>query len=129
MALPSRQLLGSCERPCCSHDCDAKETIMRKRLSAAMFVLSATAAAAVIVAGIDRTSAQGPAQKTALTTALMTPWGEPDLQGIWTDETDTPLQRPAKYATQEFFTPEQRAEIDRARADLLARERDRTERG
>jgi hypothetical protein len=22
-----------------------------------------------------------------------TPWGEPDLQGIWTDETDMPLQR------------------------------------
>jgi hypothetical protein len=25
--------------------------------------------------------------------ALKTPWGEPDLQGIWTDESDTPLQR------------------------------------
>ena len=25
-----------------------------------------------------------------------TAWGEPDLQGIWTDETNTPLQRPAK---------------------------------
>jgi hypothetical protein len=36
--------------------------------------------------------------------ALKTPWGEPDLQGIWTDEFDTPLQRPAKYADQEFFT-------------------------
>jgi hypothetical protein len=27
-------------------------------------------------------------------------WGEPDLQGIWTDEFDTPFQRPAKYANQ-----------------------------
>ena len=27
---------------------------------------------------------------------LKTPWGEPDLQGIWTDEYQTPLQRPAK---------------------------------
>src|SRR4051812_7399774 len=35
--------------------------------------------------------------------ALKTPWGEPDLQGIWTVETDTLLQRPAKYANQEFF--------------------------
>jgi hypothetical protein len=26
-------------------------------------------------------------------------WGEPDLQGIWTDEFDTPFQRPAKYRT------------------------------
>jgi len=38
-------------------------------------------------------------------TALKTPWGESDhLQGIWTAEFDTPLQRSAKYANQEFFT-------------------------
>jgi hypothetical protein len=48
-----------------------------------------------------------------------TPWGEPDLQGIWTDETDTPLQRPAKYTNQEFFTEAQRAELDEARAALF----------
>jgi hypothetical protein len=58
---------------------------------------------------------------------LKTPWGEPDLQGIWTDEYDTPLQRPAKYATQEFFTQAQRAELDRERAAMIAR--DRRERG
>ncbi len=60
--------------------------------------------------------------------ALKTPWGEPDLQGIWTDETDTPLQRSAKYASQEFFTEAQRAELDRERAALLRRDR-RVERG
>jgi hypothetical protein len=47
------------------------------------------------------------------------PWGEPDVQGIWTDETDTRLQRSAKYTTQEFFTAAQRAELDAARAALL----------
>jgi hypothetical protein len=75
-------------------------------------------AAALIPAAVA--SAQG--------TALKTPWGEPDLQGIWTDENDTPFQRPAKYADQEFFTPAQRAELDRARAELAGRER-RAERG
>src|ERR1700686_5319107 len=59
---------------------------------------------------------------------LKTPWGEPDLQGIWTDETDTPLQRPAKYATQEFFTPAQRQELDKERSALLGRDK-RVERG
>jgi hypothetical protein len=39
---------------------------------------------------------------------LKTPWGEPDLQGIWTLENETPLQRPAKYADQEAFTEAQR---------------------
>src|SRR5215831_11427029 len=57
-----------------------------------------------------------------------TPWGEPDLQGIWTDETDTPLQRSPKFATQEFFTPAQRAELDKERSALLRRDR-RVERG
>jgi len=60
--------------------------------------------------------------------ALKTPWGEPDLQGIWTDESDTPLQRSPKYAKQEFFTEAQRAELDKERAALLGRDK-RVERG
>jgi hypothetical protein len=70
------------------------------------------------------------ASMTAQTAApvLKTPWGEPDLQGIWTDESDTPLQRPAKYANQEYFTEAQRAELDKERASLLGRDR-RVERG
>jgi hypothetical protein len=64
----------------------------------------------------------------ATAAVLKTPWGEPDLQGIWTDEADTPLQRPAKYANQEFFTEAQRAELDKERAALLGRDK-RVERG
>jgi hypothetical protein len=60
--------------------------------------------------------------------ALQTPWGEPDLQGIWTDESDTPLQRPAKYASQELYTEAQRQELDKERAAMLRRDR-RVERG
>jgi hypothetical protein len=59
---------------------------------------------------------------------LKTPWGDPDLQGIWTDESDTPLQRPAKYANQEFFTEAQRAELDKERAALESRDK-RVQRG
>ena len=59
------------------------------------------------------------ASAKAAAAALKTPWGEPDLQGIWTDETDTPLQRPAKYANQEFFTEAQRAALDDDRAALF----------
>ena len=50
------------------------------------------------------------------------------MQGIWTDETDTPLQRSPKYASQEFFTEEQRAELDKVRSGFLGRDR-RSERG
>ena len=59
---------------------------------------------------------------------LKTPWGEPDLQGIWTVETDTPLQRSAKYANQEVFTAAQREELDKERLALLGRDK-RVERG
>jgi hypothetical protein len=55
--------------------------------------------------------------------ALKTPWGDPDLQGIWTDETDTPFERSPKYADREFFTEVQRAESDRLRAVSLGREK------
>src|ERR1700678_1650892 len=54
--------------------------------------------------------------------ALKTPWGEPDLQGIWTVESDTPLQRSAKYADQEVFTAAQREELDKERLALLGRD-------
>jgi len=97
---------------------------MRDRLSGSI-VTAAVVAAAVGVAtsaSFTPTSAQAPA------TALKTPWGEPDLQGIWTDETDTPLQRSPKYANQEFFTEAQRAALDKERAALLRRDR-RVERG
>ncbi len=38
-----------------------------------------------------------------------TPWGEPDLQGIWDFRTLTPLQRRRARAGQEFFTEEEAA--------------------
>src|SRR5579864_7519169 len=73
-------------------------------------------------------SSKAPAPASTSTSTLKTAWGEPDLQGIWTDESDTPLQRPAKYANQEFFTEAQRAELDRERAALQSRDK-RVERG
>src|SRR5271167_4249514 len=82
----------------------------------------ATAVGAVISVSITGTSAQAPvASGAAPAAALKTPWGEPDLQGIWTDEFDTPLQRSAKYADQEVFTAAQRAELDAARSAILTR--------
>jgi len=93
-------------------------------------VAIATAAAGALVSvPMTRASAQAPAASvTPPAPALTTPWGEPDLQGIWTDETDTPLQRSPKFANQEFFTEVQRADLDKERSELLRRDR-RVERG
>src|SRR5215831_852176 len=83
----------------------------------------AAAASAAISVAVTRTSAQALVVSSAAlkTPPLKTAWGEPDLQGIWTDEFETPLQRPAKYANQEFFTEAQRAELDQVRSAILGR--------
>ena len=36
-----------------------------------------------------------------------TEWGQPDLQGVWNFSSNTPMQRPQRYGTQEFLTREQ----------------------
>jgi hypothetical protein len=103
---------------------------MRKRFSGSMTMVAIAAAASSVVISAPATtaSAQAPAASPAPAPSLKTPWGEPDLQGIWTDETTTPLQRPAKYANQERFTEAERVELDRVRSEVLGRER-RAERG
>ena len=40
-----------------------------------------------------------------------TPDGHPDLQGMWTTQTFTPLQRPERYAGQEFLTEQEAADL------------------
>jgi hypothetical protein len=92
---------------------------VRERFSSSMMTAAMVAAAAFISGAFEGTLAQAPPPAAP----LETPWGEPDLQGIWTDENDTPLQRPAKYANQEFFTAAQRAELNDARAAVLGEDR------
>src|SRR5262245_10123669 len=102
---------------------------MRVRFSGSLTTLAIAGTAVGIVILMSATSAQTPVATAAAPSPTMTtPWGEPDLQGIWTDETDTPLQRSPKFANQEFFTEAQRAELDQQRFNMLGRER-RAERG
>jgi hypothetical protein len=105
-----------------------KEITMRDRSSGSMVTVAIAAAAvrATISVLAFQTSAQA---QVASGTALKTPWGEPDLQGIWTDQFDTPLQRSAKYANQEFFTAIQREELDKQRAAHYSSGDSRRERG
>lgn len=56
--------------------------------------------------------------------AAVTPWGEPDLQGIWTRDSDVPLQRSAKYANREFLTEQERQELDEKIIGAVSREAD-----
>src|SRR5467141_2289022 len=54
--------------------------------------------------------------KTAAAKKWRTPWGDPDLQGSWSNATTTPLQRPAKYAGREALTADERAALNKQTA-------------
>ena len=89
---------------------------MKNRLLAVIVV----AMAVLLIAVARLPFAEGEA--TASSASLRTPWGEPDLQGIWQDPTQTPLQRPAQYANREFLTDAEIKEIDAKREALDRRE-------
>jgi hypothetical protein len=105
------------------------------RLLASISVAAAIAVVVVLLrlatsplAG-QSTTAAGPAGSAATAgPAPKTPWGDPDLQGIWTNTHEIPLQRPSRFANKEFLTDEEIAESDKQRGAILAQDR-RHERG
>ena len=65
---------------------------------------------AVAIAGASLTaSAQ---QKAKQWTQVRTAWGDPDLQGTWTNETITPFERPTNLANKPFLTPAEAAALE-----------------
>jgi hypothetical protein len=97
----------------------------RRLLLLAGMAMTVAAVSLVIWAVAGRTStAASKASTVAVKTgaAARTPWGEPDLQGIWSRDVDIPLERAAKYADQQFFTEAQRTELDRQIADIVSRD-------
>jgi hypothetical protein len=52
-----------------------------------------------------------------------TPWGDPDLQGVWNDATSTPLQRPGELAGKDVLNDEEAAEFQEQTASGLTRDR------
>ena len=63
--------------------------------------------AAVIIGVLPLTAAGQPAGSPD----PRTPWGDPDLQGVWTSATYTPLERPETLADRAFLSEEEAAEL------------------
>ena len=86
--------------------------------------LQVFAIALLIVGASLTTLAQ---QKVHPWTSPRTAWGDPDIQGIWTNETITPFERPTALANTPFQTPaeaaalEARAAAQRENADSAPR--------
>ncbi len=53
--------------------------------------------------------------------APRTPWGDPDLKGVWDFRTATPLERPEDREDQAFLTEEEAATIEQERVDRNVR--------
>ena len=48
-----------------------------------------------------------------------TPWGDPDLQGMWVNNSATPLQRPDAFQGKETLTDEELQELRKKAAEVL----------
>ena len=89
--------------------------------------------AAVLVAAAaalpDAAAAQGRPAAAGPDTPR-TPWGDPDLQGIWEYWTFTPLERSADLAGRDVLTDEEAAAVaEQGRQAALARDRERPSAG
>jgi len=71
----------------------------------------------LVTAGIFSLAGMGSAAQSGSATAagnytVLTPWGDPDLQGTWSYASLTPLQRPLRLEEKEFYTDAEAADIN-----------------
>src|SRR5688572_28998935 len=93
---------------------------MRAQHMTHVVVAAATAMAVLLPSPLTAqagrtTPAAGPPAKPY--TAPRTPWGEPDLQGTYSNRTITPFERPANVNGREFLTPEEVAVLEKRAAE------------
>ena len=98
--------------------------MQRRRI---VFVLTVVACGWLALGLAAQQARTSPATRKSATT-LRTPWGEPDLQGIWNGETITPLERPARWADTPVLTPEQAEAVEQWVYSTPGRD-DRSQRG
>ncbi len=65
------------------------------------------------VAGVSLAVATLVAQAPARHSHPRTPWGDPDLQGLWTNATITPFERPANLGGKPVLTEQEAAEFEK----------------
>src|SRR5215510_3733299 len=95
-----------------------RRNVMRGQFLAA---IGAAVVTAIVIAGSTSVAGQGQAGNRGGGTGgtQKTAWGDPDLQGIWTNEdTATPMERPARFGNREFLTDEEILEQEK---QMLAR--------
>jgi hypothetical protein len=94
---------------------------MRHRYLARLSALAGVLALLWLVSVPTAGQAPGAARATATAKALRTPWGDPDLQGVWHVIANVPLERAAEYAGREFLTDAEVAALDVKKAENQGR--------
>jgi hypothetical protein len=87
-------------------------------MSRSRWVVALTCVALPLMASLPA-GQSAPAAKPRANAIPRTADGRPDLQGYWTNDSYTPLERPAEFATKSHFTPQEAAAFVRARLDRL----------
>ena len=80
------------------------------------------AAVVTVIALVALTPVFAAAQSTNTAAPPRTPWGHPDLQGVWDFSTITPLERPDDLAGKEFWTEEEAADLEQQAVDRIERD-------
>jgi hypothetical protein len=70
-----------------------------------------------------RAATPAPKPATRAATPAKTPWGDPDLQGIWNFATSTPLERPAEFGEKAVLSEEEAEQFEEKLAFNLTRDR------
>ena len=74
--------------------------------------VSLAAVLVLLVAAPAPAAAQEDQLEAGEWTAARTPDGQPDIQGVWTNSTMTPLERPADLADKPFYSEEEAADLE-----------------
>jgi hypothetical protein len=93
---------------------------VRAKTRSYVFCAAVLVFATVVVIGLAETTAigQAPSSSSAAQSTLKTPWGKPDLQGIWSNSSVVPFQRAKEFGNRQIMTE---AEHKKALEELLAR--------
>jgi hypothetical protein len=80
-------------------------------------LIAMASAAWIFVLAAEPAVAQAPRARSAVRTWVQpkTPWGDPDLQGTWTDDDciGTPMNRPANFGNRLYYTEQELADREK----------------
>jgi hypothetical protein len=102
---------------------------MKNRFFASIGAVTVAIAALCLASAPSSGQGLTPAAKVKTTTAAktstppLTPDGHPDLQGIWSNSTLTPLERPSQLAGKEFLTEKEAADYEKLQLQNMNRDR------